>query len=191
MIIADDVIEVCLLNAPLPIEGPVRLRAYLFGVVFCLPVTIDRDAAGLRGMKWLIRHCRLHLPATFAPHVIACASHGCALGKGRNHDGKDIVVALNSFSRQLRLPNVEPVLVESLLGQIAQNVRRELERRPAWLRDRTSRVMTLLFGEDAAYLRKAKKGGKVHEKRLLTVIRKVPRIGGPRSGRGVYTLVCC
>ena len=157
---ADDVIEVLLLNVPLPIEDPVRLRAYLFGVdCFLLLVTIDRDAAGLRGMKWLIRHCRLHLPATFAPHVVACVSHGCALGEGRNHDGNDIVVALHSCSRQLRLPSVEPVLVESLRGQIAQNCCRKLDRRPAWLRDRTSRVMTLLFGEDAAYSRKAKEGG--------------------------------
>ena len=31
---ADDVIEVFLLNVPLPIEDPVRLRAYLFGVDF-------------------------------------------------------------------------------------------------------------------------------------------------------------
>ena len=137
-----------------------------------LPVTIDRDAAGLRAMKWLIRHCRLHVPATFSPHVTACVSHGCALGKGRNTHGKDIAVALNSFSRQLRLPNVEPVLVEGVMGQIKNNFFRRVERRPAWLRDRTSKVMTLLYGEDAAYLRKVKREGDAQEKRLLTVIRR-------------------
>ena len=146
-------------NVSLPNEDPVRLRAHLFGADVCLLfVTIDLGTVGLRGMKWLIRHCRLHLLAPFAPHVVACVSHGCALGEGRNTHGKDIAVALKSFSRQLRLPNVEPALVESVLGQIAKH-RRELERRPERLRDPTSRVMMLLYPEDAAYLRKAKKWG--------------------------------
>ena len=79
--------------------------------------------------------------------------------------------------------------MESLLGQIAQNYRRKLERRPAWLRDRTSRVMTLLFGEDAAYLRKAKKWGEVHEKPLLTGIRRFLALVDP-GAEEVFTHWC-
>ena len=57
-------------------------------------------------------------------------------------------------------------------GQIVKNFFRRVERRPAWLRDWTSKVMTLLYVEDEACLRKVTRWGDAQEKRLLIVIRR-------------------
>ena len=91
---------------------------------------VDRAAANISALQWLVYHVVRNTPETVFLHVELCNGHGVRLAKQASKRGSRLAVALCSFTRLLRSSKFLGDIEQAVLERIRGKTRRVVGPRP-------------------------------------------------------------
>jgi hypothetical protein len=115
---------------------------------FLVNFSSDRAASNYVVVKWVCSHVHKNLGGLpIFIHVEPCALHGVALVKSRAPSAKNIVSALHSFSRWVRIEKNISALTDRMSEIITSSLKVRRAQRPPEIQQRGLKVIELLYGD--------------------------------------------